>query len=450
MDYFDKKINDIYNRPEENLPTDLSWESMEESIYAHMEDDKPKRKVFWFWLGGGLGLLIATILFAIYPANSPKKIIDSTPRSSEVKIATEKSINTISTIKENQNTTDSSIQSTNTLSSKSNQIVKANTSHTKNKNSAVVNKQIEDRSATTFITKDNSEINEYALIDESTSSLNIIKTNVDTKREFITNENIALLDSKFITKESSAPTSNLKSLNISSIHEDETEHIRNNNYQLEFSSGTSLNSRFGIENENYNKALPGYSARIGLNADRKSGWGYQIGLSHSLLVEKFDLDLTDTISTHVSNVAIRTLTNSVTGQVTTVYGDAYRESRRYRKELSYNTINLISLDAAINKRITISKKWLLKPSMGIQYDRLISLEGKTLDNENEILEYDMDTSDIRKNLISGSVGIQLEYNITNRWSLMTSATHTYSLNNIYSNGRQLRATYLRGGIIYNM
>ena len=29
--------------------------------------------------------------------------------------------------------------------------------------------------------------------------------------------------------------------------------------------------------------------------------------------------------------------------------------------------------------------------MGIQYDRLISLEGKTLDNENEILEYDMDT-----------------------------------------------------------
>ena len=85
-----------------------------------------------------------------------------------------------------------------------------------------------------------------------------------------------------------------------------------------------------------------------------------------------------------------------------------------------------------------------------EYDRLISLEGKTLDNENEILEYDMDTSDIRKNLISGSVGIQLEYNITDRWSLMTSATHTYSLNNIYSNGRQLRATYLRGGIIYNM
>jgi hypothetical protein len=147
---------------------------------------------------------------------------------------------------------------------------------------------------------------------------------------------------------------------------------------------------------------------------------------------------------------MRTLTNSVTGQVTTEYGDAYRESRRYRRELSYNTINLISLDAAINKRITISKKRLLKPSMGIQYDRLISLEGKTLDNENEILEYDMDTSDIRKNLISGSVGIQLEYNITDRWSLMTSATHTYSLNNIYSNGRQLRATYLRGGIIYNM
>ena len=106
--------------------------------------------------------------------------------------------------------------------------------------------------------------------------------------------------------------------------------------------------------------------------------------------------------------------------------------------------------AAINKRITISKKWLLKPSMGIQYDRLISLEGKTLDNENEILEYDMDTSNIRKNLISGSVGIQLGYNITYRWSLITSATHTYSLNNIYSNGRQLRVNYLRGGIIYNL
>ena len=88
--------------------------------------------------------------------------------------------------------------------------------------------------------------------------------------------------------------------------------------------------------------------------------------------------------------------------------------------------------------------------MGIQYDRLISLEGKTLDNENEILEYDMDTSDIRKNLISGSVGIQLEYNITDRWSLLASATHTYSLNNIYSNGRQLRVNYLRGGIIYNL
>ena len=449
MDYFDKKIHDLYNRPEKNLPTDLSWESMEEGIYAHMEDDKPKRKIFWFWLGGGLGLLIATILFVIYPANSQKKIIDSTPRSSEVKIATEKSINTISTIKENQNTTDSSIQSTNTLSSKSNQIVKANTSHIKNKNSAVVNKQIEDRSVTIFITKDHSEINKYPSIEESIISPNTIKSKVNTKREFITNMNITLLDSKFIIKETSAPASDLKYLNIPSIHEDETDHT-NNNYQLEFSSGTSLNSRFGIENENYNKALPGYSARIGLNADRKSDWGYQIGLSHSLLVEKFDLDLTDTISTHVSNVAIRTLTNSVTGQVTTEYGDAYRESRRYRRELSYNTINLISLDAAINKRITISKKWSLKPSMGIQYDRLISIEGKTLDNENEILQYDIDTSDIRKNLISGSLGIQLEYKITDKWSLMTSATHTYSLNNIYSNGQQLRATYLRGGIIYNM
>ena len=57
---------------------------------------------------------------------------------------------------------------------------------------------------------------------------------------------------------------------------------------------------------------------------------------------------------------MRTLTNSVTGQVTTEYGDAYRESRRYRRELSYNTINLISLDAAINKRITISKKMVAK------------------------------------------------------------------------------------------
>ena len=92
MDYFDKKINDIYNRPADNLPADLSWENMEDGIYANMEEDKPKRKVFWFWLGGVLGLLIATILFSIYPANSSKVINDSTPKSSEVKIASKKSI----------------------------------------------------------------------------------------------------------------------------------------------------------------------------------------------------------------------------------------------------------------------------------------------------------------------------------------------------------------------
>ena len=464
MDYFDKKINEIYNQPLEDVPANLQWDQMEDGIYSKMEEEQPKRKAIWYWISGGMLLLIAVATIVIYNSvydTKPSAIVadintDSKTTSSQ-KLIGSKTENTISK--------NPSIQST--ITTTKNELAKVEQESTSQRPNIDSNTQSKTNTVESNISKisiasnsvlkmNNSSINssERGIQQKNYQIENIIDNDVKNTTSTLPKNSISVtaiksLSSSSITIEKKVIPSNLEFV-YTEIFEEYKSKTKSYNQYINLTGGTTFNTGYDVGENIYKNTLPGYNVRLGYAIENEKGWGLQLGLGHSLLVESFDLDLTDTISIQSTDAAIRTLTSTITGQTFIEYGDAALNSSRYRRELSYNTINLISLDAAISKRCNISSKWSLLPTIGLQYDRLISIEGKTLDAENEILAYDNATDGINKNLFSGGLGIQLQYNLNKRWSLSASANKTYSINSLYNNSGQLGITNISGGLQYRL
>lgn len=467
MDYFDKKINELYNQPEQDIPSDLSWEFMEDGVYDRMDGKKSKRRAFWYWFTGGL-VAVALVLLSTFIFTN-RSISETDFTADNISITQDKTDGKIAT---NQEVEETKVDRTNAIEKESeNKKVasKNNINAIKNaesKNSTIdnandkiaINQEVKERD---IISKSNvSNITEGQMTNNSirTAILNDNEiNNVDQISTTISNSNREKVFVYAITRKDLQPI-NIYSEEIrcaqpyiileedSELEEDE----RNTKYSLALSGGTTLHNGFGIGENPFTESLPGYSVRLGLEAESESGWGYQVGLNHSLLVESFDLDLIDTISGLHQDVIIRTLTNSVTGIVTSEYGDQYRNSIRHRDELSYSTINTLSLDASIYKRIKLGSKWSIAPSIGAQYDRLLNIEGRTLDATGEVFAYDNETTGINRNIFSAKLGLDVRYKLSPSWSLFTNVSQNYSINKLYDVGDRLSATNLQGGIAYRL
>ncbi len=463
MDYFDKKINELYNQHKQEVPNDLSWDFMEDGIYSRMENKKSKRKAFWYWFVGGIATIAIVVIAAIIfnteesksnfatndPVNTKNNSSDSEARipTSQVKINTSNNNNLNSTPAvtiENANTESQIIALNEKTITKEDQSISNQPSTTSsnevndqvvivNSNSSIKEKSVSAAPSTNFIS--NTINNASAPIVQSRDDIYLNNINSNALSTLKSKRELIQLSLKKITVEKNPRKGDEKC---------------NNKYALSLLGGTSFNSGYNIINSDYHSSLPGYSIKLGLSSEKENGWGYELGIGHALLVEKFDFEKTDTIQEHHENILVGHLTNTLTGNTSDLIGSGYRNNSRKRKEVIYNTINLLSIDAAIYKRIQLSNKWSIVPSAGIQYDRVLSIKGKTLDLEGEVFPYDNNSAEINKNIISTKLGVNIEYAITNKFSLGMRANKSISLNNLYNGGNKLSTTYLQGGISINL
>lgn len=468
MDYFDKKINELYNRPEEDVPSDLSWDNMEDGIYSRMDDKKPRRKFLWYWISGGLiAIALVVVSFMMFNKeennskfannnntkntqnNSSKSITPSFTKISHIEpvsITNKYSETKTTPIGEGQNDSNKETKVINQISALSENETSFRKRSDNNRSTDAVytiTKSSGDHNIS-ILTNTASTIESNLAVDNA-KEINVSKSFIEESRApFIIDILTSIIPSTLDT-EREVLKSNIQKI-TNDTHPREIENRRNTKYSFSILGGASLHSGFNVLNNNHTSSLPGYSTRLGLSAEKESGWGYDLGISYALLVEKFDFEKTDTIIELHEGIVISRLTNSLTGNTTDLIGNAYRDGSRHRRELIYNNINLISVDASIYRNINISKKWSLGPSFGIQYDRILSIKGKSLDTAGEVFSYDNTTKDINKNLLSAKLGVGIDYAMTNSLSISAKASSALSFNNLYSDSKRLTINYLRGGI----
>lgn len=459
MDYFDKKINDLYNHPDQEVPSDLAWENMEEGIYAQMQDKKSKCRGLWLWLSGGLFLIIllASILSFLTDENKTTKNILVQNNKNSINQNTE-----TAQVRSNSIATKESKKLSLSNPNEENQNSIAVESHSTNTNSLIKNQTTNNQTKTLTpsqkTSKDYSNIDQDELNIQTPINANVINYNKEVKSEKVRLQspaehlsisqinsiaaNIFLYQRELIE--------NPKILHTVSSTFDQTIQ-QNTKYSLSLLGGTTLNSGYKIDkgDTQFHSSLPGYNIRLALAAQKENGWGFTFGIGHSLLVEKFDLDLIDSISI-VRNVLVQSLTNSITGSVSHNHADTNIIGIRDRRELSYNTINTLSLDASIFKSIDLGEKWSLAPKVGLQYSRIIDIKGKALDAEGDIISYDNSNNSIHKNLMSGALGLGINYKLSKKFYLSVDLSQTLSWNKLYAEGSQLNITYIRGGVTYRL
>lgn len=461
MDYFDKKIKDIYNQPSTKIPGDLDWDFMEDGIYERMEGKKSKRRGLWFWMASGI---LATILIAFFLLPSKKG------QRNNVNLVAQKNENT-SSLKDksiqleksnNQSLQEIEIATNNLSAQLDDDMVISNTAAPK----PISRKKLQETNETpsTFlnaILQDKDQEN-VSSADEITTKNNITLTTSENIEKPLPKSNtkqilnlIEIEPIDFLANQSflysRAAITNQKNILIEKNTARKNNIKPNTKYSLSLLGGTNLNTGYKIEKGDmqYHSSLPGYNIRLAFEAQKENGWGYELGIGHSLLVEKFDLDLLDTI-VEIKNLLVRTVTNTVSGNVTDHHDNVSQLTERYRRELSFNTINTITFDAAIFRSLELGNKWSIAPKVGLQYSRILDIKGKALDAEGEIISYNNNSASIKKNLYSGALGLRLNYGLTNQLSLSADMSQTLSINKLYADGSSLGVTYLSGGLTYKL
>ena len=465
MDYFDKKIKGLYSQPEQDLPNDLSWEFMEDGVYSRMEKKKPKRRVIWFWISGALVATAVIIAMYMMSSSNDKRQTYAATKNTATQSQSNKSqstksktnvvtsapidlLNQSSTKKQIANTiqhkTEDHTSITDLTKNKRNIAIAKNEEKTPNQRSKestlVINsKSTYDKPLT--LTQNDSNKDQVSLVE----SLVVPKLNAENKRiqfnlsqlsttelnPFNTSRDALLLNNKMISFDKEISEINNK---------------RNTKYAFSLLGGTTLHSGYNISSSEYATSLPGYSVRLGLSAEKGNNWGYELGIGYSLLVEKFDFNRTDTLFTQHNDVILSQLTNTLTGNTTNLIGDGYRSKERRRKELIYNTTNLFSIDAAIYRKLNLSSKWSIETSIGIRYDRILDIEGKTLDASGEVLAYDNNSTGLNRNLIAPKIGISIDYALSTQFALSLRANSALSFNSLYRDSKKLNTTHIYAGI----
>lgn len=453
MDYFDKKINDIYNQIDQDVPNGLDWDMMEDGIYERMENKKSNRKGFWIWSSGIvlIALISASLIYITSDKNQTNANL-KTPTTNK-KIAQE---NTVTQKLETPYITKNEVENIKTKAEHSTplQVNKRET------NTPTTSLQPSELNSINTLEEDLHEIvsptNSNKVLEEQMLPLLSYK-NIDTRSKEDKNPNTNSINIQLVNSIKTQllvhernPIINHNTI-INSVDKDvANKEKQRTKYSLSLLGGTTLNSGYHIKEggTQYHSSLPGYNIRLGIIAQNENGWGYRFGLGHQLLVEKFDFYLEDTVSI-VRNEIVQRLTNRINGHVTHNHADVDVLKHRTRRELSFNTISTISFDAAILKSIELGNRWSISLAIGLQYSRILNVIGKTLDNDGEIIAYDSNTSFINKNLISGTLGIGIDYKLSNRLSLSTDINQTLSFNQLSTDGSSLGICYIRGGIIYH-
>jgi len=162
----------------------------------------------------------------------------------------------------------------------------------------------------------------------------------------------------------------------------------------------------------YSSWLPGYYAGLELTVLEYKKWKLNLGYEHKFSVQLFDFqNITDTITTVVEDVLTGISTYSLNGTTTETRENVSTQSARTRNYLHYNTFRSHAFRLTVVRNFKLSKNWHLIAGLGGSYNFQNITKGRSIGNNNEILDYDSQNSIYRKQNLGIEGGFSLAYQI---------------------------------------
>ena len=401
MEYFDKKVKDIFESAETAVPDGYSWEEMEAGIRRKMHPKrKDKRRLFWFVYGA-----VAIFVVLIY------------------------SISVLST----RTSDDNSLAGKTNIHSGSRNINTKELEELNNNRNSIIDIQGAENtkiSKIAEVTKSNSSIAKFTkketVLTGNTADLNKVANGLE-------NKNIPILEP--VIRKQTIKYSHLHTIKkpVAYRQNERVVDVDINRY-ISFSSG--LNTLFGKHENNqfaddYTTNLPGYYLDISLNQVDRKNWIKTIGYTYNNYISLFQFEKTDQVEKTFKNIIVIKNTNSLNGRSTEVFGDTTVLRSRYRNITYYNLLKTHSFYIGFGKEIPLSKKITVGIGSRLLYSFVLKAKGVSID-KNEELVYFNDKSNrfSAYNRFAFGINFIMKYRLSRRWQIGTSLKLDKSLNSI--------------------
>ncbi len=401
MEYFDKKVKDIFESAETAVPDGYSWEEMEAGIRRKMHPKrKDKRRLFWFVYGA-----VAIFVVLIY------------------------SISVLST----RTSDDNSLAGKTNIHSGSRNINTKELEELNNNRNSIIDIQGAENtkiSKIAEVTKSNSSIAKFTkketVLTGNTRDLNKVANGLE-------NKNIPILEP--VIRKQTIKYSHLHTIKkpVAYRQNERVVDVDINRY-ISFSSG--LNTLFGKHENNqfaddYTTNLPGYYLDISLNQVDRKNWIKTIGYTYNNYISLFQFEKTDQVEKTFKNIIVIKNTNSLNGRSTEVFGDTTVLRSRYRNITYYNLLKTHSFYIGFGKEISLSNKLTVGIGSRLLYSFVLKAKGVSID-KNEELVYFNDKSNrfSAYNRFAFGINFIMKYRLSRRWQIGTSLKLDKSLNSI--------------------
>ena len=483
MDSFDKKISDLYNADQSSsdLPEGFGWEDMNEGIYEKMEEPKRKKRFIWMWFSfGGSLFLLAALLFFFKPETENTASISSKiegTKAEKTPILLDKT-----TIENNLEIT-KKIQKTPT---ETKEIFTTSTILNSDKTSKENNKRtklVEHSSSSIPSISSESSVNNYKnnlelfrekTIQKSTLSTTEAPSSTKAKVEekpvnkkkvlkerFVVTKRLAFIPIQELlipTKTRLAPpiviTPSLakspKDKNPDGKKSDPKNKVKLNRFSaVQLYGGTLLTSGTYSQNPLRNKHsswLPGYYAGIELTVLNYKKWKINLGYEHKFAVQLFDFqNITDLVDTVVVDALVGISTNSINGTRRENRETISTQATRFRNYVNYNTFRSHAFRMTFVRTFNLSKNLSFNAGVGGSFNFLNQANGRTVDSDEDTLNYSPKNSIYRKNNFGIEGGFSLSYQI-GKFSLNGNVWMEKSLNYSLESVGEIRPVFYKIGL----
>lgn len=436
MDYFDKKINQLYSDDKSpKVPEEYSWDNMSSGIYDKM-DERPRRKPIWlFFFSSMVLIMIASILFfnTISSGTTEYNHEDGT-------FITDASIS-----QTEMPTIDHIHQGQDELSAQENKIQPREYNKVKD--------SYDDKSSTplsaTYASKNTEKKIEKTSATKSTILIERSAYEADSDTESVSNINYGMTTTSDIPSQSNKETVANKSIFISSIDTrvpsldysgqfisaptpfspyDVKEPSATKNQSIKVSTGTlwGTTNIYSSDSRAYISQVPGLSASFDYRHDLNTRWFVDLGVRYDMYRQLFEFSAIDSIA-H-DEVVIGRYTNTASGVVTEYTADDVITQLRQRRNLHNNQYSYIGLNGGIGLRTHFTDRISMTTSIGISIGRLIQQDILGLDHEHEVVEYaDMSLS-LNSMTYDAQVKLGLTYALSDQLDLILGFRLSQSLN----------------------
>ncbi len=193
-------------------------------------------------------------------------------------------------------------------------------------------------------------------------------------------------------------------------------------------------STLGDEKAQFEKGIFSYGASAKIDYKLHSKWSLSTGLEWQSLQSKLDYyNEKDSIVTR--NILTQQFVSPITGNpYSEVRQDVELVGIAWKEVIHYNNYQMLSIPVVINRHFHFSNKWNASIGTGLQYGRLLKLEGRSLGYKNvaeEITDIvDLQKDNFSKNQVAVLAQISLNYQINQYWSLTFSNRINQNLSNL--------------------